>query len=90
MNRMTHEHNEIEMIFDQYLKLSETPNADRAIIEHYIEHGEYGIALSSAISIYEEGDANLSSRALEILLELAKRMKDAESGARLSILARSL
>jgi hypothetical protein len=81
---------EIEVVFNDYLSLeSEIPQADKDIVLHYIDHGEYGIALHSAISVYEEGDARLSTRGFEKLMDLAIRMNDESSKSRILLLPRS-
>jgi hypothetical protein len=81
----------IEALFQDFFegthRLSES---ECEIVSHYIDHGEYGLALTSAVAIYSEKKKVPSLESVAILMDLARRMNVTEALPDLEEMVRKL
>ena len=61
-----------ELLTDPELTLSE---AEKSEVDHFIYYGEYGIALETAVAIFNEENLPVSTRIHSKLRELAELMR---------------
>jgi hypothetical protein len=80
MSRMNEDHLSLEKLFSDLLSSEpQIPMKSREWITHYIDHGEYGLALENAVASFEKYDLAISASGRQILVELAENMKMPES-----------
>jgi hypothetical protein len=70
----------VEALFADYLnKNPDVSDNDRDMIQHYVDHNEFGIALDTAIAIHIDHQSLPSARSLAVLGELARLMEASDA-----------
>lgn len=66
----------IEALFERFLDAAESvmSTSERAEVQHFIDHGEYGPALQTAFYILLEGGRRVEPALTSLLAELADAM----------------
>ena len=76
MSRMNDYHRRLEKLFADLLSTeAQLPPDGRYWITHYIDHGEYELALENAIASFQKDGPPISLKGKHTLIELAKEME---------------